>query len=249
MFSSSIPLILPRLLPGVSKEGIFNLEWLSHHQVSFNFPNWQMSSTRFPWKKTKQPSCGLHQRAPNNIFERRRVARRWDRSRGSDFRCISKAIFCMEKMSCNLKGVTTLQLEKWLNLQDPFSSDFKAKISDAYRIFAELVQDKNSTRYSRNLPNCRLSSLRQLDNWFSLKKTRWPWPSCPMRLRKWGMWEVPMWILGWTCELWRLWLILLNLCKCLNSRKHGWISWCEWEYGWSEKEAYRATAWKRGRRR
>ena len=48
----------------------------------------------------------------------------------------------MEKISGNLKGVTILQLEKWLNLQDPFSSDFKAKVSDAYRIFAELVQDK-----------------------------------------------------------------------------------------------------------
>ena len=66
----------------------------------------------------------------------------WDRSRGSDFRCVSQAIFCMEKISGNLKGVTILQLEKWLNHQDPFSSDFKAKISDAYRIFAELVQDK-----------------------------------------------------------------------------------------------------------
>ena len=66
----------------------------------------------------------------------------WDRSRGSDFRCLSQAIFCMEKIAGNLKGVTIVQLEKWLNLQDPFSSDFKAKISDAYRIFAELVQDR-----------------------------------------------------------------------------------------------------------
>jgi hypothetical protein len=66
----------------------------------------------------------------------------WDRSRGSDFRCISQAIFCMEKFSGNLKGVTMIQLEKWLNLQDPFNSDFKSKISDSYRIFAELVQDR-----------------------------------------------------------------------------------------------------------
>jgi hypothetical protein len=48
----------------------------------------------------------------------------------------------MEKISGNLKGVTIIQLEKWLNIQDPFSSDFKAKVSDAYRIFAELVQDQ-----------------------------------------------------------------------------------------------------------
>lgn len=48
----------------------------------------------------------------------------------------------MEKISGNLKGVTIIQLEKWLNIQDPFSSDFKAKVSDAYRIFAELVQDR-----------------------------------------------------------------------------------------------------------
>ena len=48
----------------------------------------------------------------------------------------------MEKFSNSLKGVTIIQLEKWLNLQEPFSSDFKAKISDSYRIFAELVQDQ-----------------------------------------------------------------------------------------------------------
>ena len=66
----------------------------------------------------------------------------WDRSRGSDFRCISQAIYCMEKFSNNLKGVTMIQLEKWLNIQEPFSSDFKSKISDSYRIFAELVQDR-----------------------------------------------------------------------------------------------------------
>ena len=66
----------------------------------------------------------------------------WDRSRGSDFRCLSQAIYCMEKISGNLKGVTIIQLEKWLNLQDPFPSNFRAKISDAYRIFAELVQDR-----------------------------------------------------------------------------------------------------------
>ncbi|KAF8808804.1 hypothetical protein BYT27DRAFT_7188278 [Phlegmacium glaucopus] len=65
----------------------------------------------------------------------------WDRSRGSDFRCLSQAIYCMEKISGNLKGVTMVQLEKWLNLQDPFPPDFRAKILDAYRIFAELVQD------------------------------------------------------------------------------------------------------------
>ena len=66
----------------------------------------------------------------------------WDRSRGSDFRCVSQAIFCMEKFSNNLKGVTIIQVEKWLNIQEPFSSDFKAKVSDSYRIFAELVQDR-----------------------------------------------------------------------------------------------------------
>jgi hypothetical protein len=48
----------------------------------------------------------------------------------------------MEKISGNLKGVTIIQLEKWLNLQDPFSSEFKKKVSDSYRIFAELVQDR-----------------------------------------------------------------------------------------------------------
>ena len=66
----------------------------------------------------------------------------WDRSRGSDFRCVSQAIYCMEKFSSTLKGVTMIQLEKWLNLQEPFSSDFKSKILDSYRIFAELVQDR-----------------------------------------------------------------------------------------------------------
>ena len=55
---------------------------------------------------------------------------------------VSQAISCMENFSNNLKGVTIFQLEKWLNPQDPSGSDFKAKVSDAYRIFAELVQDK-----------------------------------------------------------------------------------------------------------
>ena len=48
----------------------------------------------------------------------------------------------MEKFSNSLKGVTIIQLEKWLNLQDPFTSEFKAKVSDSYRIFAELVEDR-----------------------------------------------------------------------------------------------------------
>ena len=66
----------------------------------------------------------------------------WDRSRGSDFRCLAQAIYCMEKISGSLKGVTIIQLEKWLNVQEPFLPDFRAKILDAYRIFAELVQDQ-----------------------------------------------------------------------------------------------------------
>ena len=38
-------------------------------------------------------------------------------------------------------GVAIIQ-QKWLNLQESFRSDFKVKISDSYRIFKELVQDK-----------------------------------------------------------------------------------------------------------
>ena len=63
----------------------FNLEWLSRYQVSllFNLSNQQTSSTHFSfltWRKTashKQPSCKLHPRTPNYVFEGRRMARRW----------------------------------------------------------------------------------------------------------------------------------------------------------------------------
>jgi hypothetical protein len=48
--------------------------------------------------------------------------------------------------SGNLKGITVIELEIWLNLQasKPFQLRFQSKISDTvgYRIFAELVQDR-----------------------------------------------------------------------------------------------------------
>jgi hypothetical protein len=47
----------------------------------------------------------------------------------------------MENISGNLKGVTMVQLENWLNLGNYLRSDLRAKILDSYRIFAELVQN------------------------------------------------------------------------------------------------------------
>ena len=59
-------------------------------------------------------------------------------------RCVSQSIFCMEKTQAISKASP---LSNWrygsiFKLQNPFSFDFKEKISDAYRIFAELVHDQ-----------------------------------------------------------------------------------------------------------
>ena len=76
----------------------------------------------------------------------------WDPNRSSDFRCLSQAIFCLEKDLCNLKGAITIaQLKKWLNIRDPFSSDFKADILDTFRIFAELVPGRKVFRKPANV--------------------------------------------------------------------------------------------------
>ena len=148
----------------------FNSEWLLRHQVSLlsNFPNWL-------WRNTASHERMNSPRA-SFIWELQTIYLEedgwlggdlldWDRSCGSDFRCVSQVIFRIEKISGNLKGVTILQLEKWLNLQVPFSSDFKAKISDAYRIFAELVQDKKTHQGIQE--TCQGVAGRVYDDWIT----------------------------------------------------------------------------------
>ena len=62
----------------------------------------------------------------------------------------------------NLKGVTILQLEK---RQDPFTSNFKAKISNVYRIFPELVQDKKTQQGIQE--TCQSVACRVYDDWIT----------------------------------------------------------------------------------
>ncbi|KIJ94161.1 hypothetical protein K443DRAFT_12331 [Laccaria amethystina LaAM-08-1] len=65
----------------------------------------------------------------------------WDRSRGSDFRGIAQAVWCMDKLP-TLKSVGShSQLEKWLSANDTLNPTFRTKVQDTFRIFSDLVQD------------------------------------------------------------------------------------------------------------
>jgi hypothetical protein len=65
----------------------------------------------------------------------------WDRSRGSDFRGIAQAVWCMDKLA-TLKSVGShSQLEKWLSANDTLNPTFRTKVQDTFRIFSDLVQD------------------------------------------------------------------------------------------------------------
>lgn len=65
----------------------------------------------------------------------------WDRSRGSDFRGIAQAVWCMDKLP-SLKSVGShSQLEKWLSASDAMNPTFRTKVQDTFRIFSDLVQD------------------------------------------------------------------------------------------------------------
>lgn len=71
----------------------------------------------------------------------------WDTSRGSDFRGLAQAVYYMDKYSIVKVPVSSMtQLEKWLGLGEPFSSSFRSKAEDSYRIFAEMVQDKTFSK-------------------------------------------------------------------------------------------------------
>ena len=66
----------------------------------------------------------------------------WDRSRGSDFRCLSQAVYYIEKYPNQKTAGTIAQIEKWLSLDEPLPSPFRNKVHDTYRIFLDLVLDK-----------------------------------------------------------------------------------------------------------
>jgi len=77
-------------------------------------------------------------------------ALQWNKSRGSDFRCLTQAVYCIEKLSPNLKYPDVGQLEKWLSIPDAPSDSLEEKITDTYRIFRDLVLDKKLNKPFKN---------------------------------------------------------------------------------------------------
>jgi hypothetical protein len=69
----------------------------------------------------------------------------WDRSRGSDFRCLAQAIYTIDKYSAAFKTAPTiLQLEKWLSDDSPVTALFRKKITDTFDILVLLVHEKST---------------------------------------------------------------------------------------------------------
>ncbi|KAJ6537252.1 hypothetical protein DFH09DRAFT_1042568 [Mycena vulgaris] len=65
----------------------------------------------------------------------------WDRSRGSDFRCLAQTIQCIA-----LPKSTSIQAtEKWLADPAPMASGFAASIEGTYRVFERLVEEHPKT--------------------------------------------------------------------------------------------------------
>lgn len=62
----------------------------------------------------------------------------WDTSRANDFRCVSTAVFMMEKFPCKLPTVPTLT--KWLQDTRELEEDFVENIRSTYKIFAALAR-------------------------------------------------------------------------------------------------------------
>ncbi|KJA16222.1 hypothetical protein HYPSUDRAFT_147982 [Hypholoma sublateritium FD-334 SS-4] len=73
----------------------------------------------------------------------------WDVSRGSDFRGIANAVCCMETYA-NLKALMSMpQLEKWLSIDEPLKASTQKSVEEAFRLFAEIVQDKKLSKVLR----------------------------------------------------------------------------------------------------
>lgn len=66
----------------------------------------------------------------------------WDRSRGGDFRCLSQALFVIDKYGDKLTNHgTILQLEKWLQRAPEPTPEFREKVYNTFNVFVDLVQD------------------------------------------------------------------------------------------------------------
>ncbi|OSX63079.1 hypothetical protein POSPLADRAFT_1087352, partial [Postia placenta MAD-698-R-SB12] len=65
----------------------------------------------------------------------------WGRARGRDFQCLASIIYLMEH-----HPLTTFpgapQLDKWLQITTPVTSQFRSEVVDTFRIFVALVRDK-----------------------------------------------------------------------------------------------------------
>ncbi|KAJ6467520.1 hypothetical protein C8R47DRAFT_1325993 [Mycena vitilis] len=74
----------------------------------------------------------------------------WDRSRGSDFRCLSQTIQCI----AHSPKTTSIQAtEKWLADPAPMTQAFSSSIENTYRVFEALVRDtRNSAAFAKISP-------------------------------------------------------------------------------------------------
>ncbi|KAF7358876.1 hypothetical protein MSAN_01227800 [Mycena sanguinolenta] len=74
----------------------------------------------------------------------------WDRSRGSDFRCLAQTIQCIEMSP---KTTSIQATEKWLNDTSAMNPAFAASIENTYRVFETLVRDpRNSSAFAKIAP-------------------------------------------------------------------------------------------------
>ncbi|KAJ6492018.1 hypothetical protein C8R45DRAFT_990213 [Mycena sanguinolenta] len=74
----------------------------------------------------------------------------WDRSRGSDFRCLAQTIQCIEMSP---KTTSIQATEKWLNDPAPMNPAFATSIENTYRVYEALVRDpRNSTAFVKIAP-------------------------------------------------------------------------------------------------
>ncbi|KAJ6566818.1 hypothetical protein B0H19DRAFT_1258003 [Mycena capillaripes] len=74
----------------------------------------------------------------------------WDRSRGSDFRCLSQTIQCI---AVSPKTTSIQATEKWLADPTPMAPAFAASIENTYSVFEALVRDpRHSSVFAKIAP-------------------------------------------------------------------------------------------------
>ncbi|KAJ7235709.1 hypothetical protein B0H12DRAFT_1141128 [Mycena haematopus] len=74
----------------------------------------------------------------------------WDRTRGSDFRCLAQTVQCI---AVSPKTTSIQATEKWLADTAPMNPAFAASIENTYRVFEALVRDsRNSAGFAKIAP-------------------------------------------------------------------------------------------------